>query len=198
MKKCTNCGAVQSNKRNVCIDCGERLGSPISYEEEQMAESVLSEKVEKMAPETDMFFVSLADRIVGVTAIVLTVTLIIMMNVAAGQLKELRRGNTSEQYSISDYGSISEYVHESTARERALDLAGGMAFGGILPSAFSAYMLLFPRVGWTLDTWGYKRWIKFNAEIEPTDTYRNAHRLCGYVLFTIGCIIFAAVIKHMV
>ena len=35
MKKCKKCGALQSDDRSVCLDCGSVLGRPMTEEEEE-------------------------------------------------------------------------------------------------------------------------------------------------------------------
>ena len=38
MKKCKNCGALQSDDKTTCLDCGTLLGRPMTEEEEEAAE----------------------------------------------------------------------------------------------------------------------------------------------------------------
>ena len=44
MKKCKKCGALQSDDRSVCLDCGSVLGRPMTDAEEAAAEEALDDK----------------------------------------------------------------------------------------------------------------------------------------------------------
>ena len=192
MKKCTYCGAVQSDDRKVCIDCGTRLGSPVSKDDEQATERAFSEKVEKLTPETDVFHVSLVNKIIGIAAIALIAALIVTMVITSGKLEALKSEHPVDEFPFSDA------YNATSARKSELNIAGAMAFGGIIMYAFSAFILLLPRVVWALDSARYTRWYKIDADIEPSDLYLIVHKLAGYAFFVIACILFAAAISHLI
>ena len=49
MKKCRQCGAIQSDDRNTCLDCGAVLGRPVPAEEEKRMEEELSDTLYGMS-----------------------------------------------------------------------------------------------------------------------------------------------------
>ena len=65
MKKCKNCGMIQSNDNTVCLDCNSPLVSFLSEDENKQAEVTLKKQVDNLADKTDEFYVSLRDRILG-------------------------------------------------------------------------------------------------------------------------------------
>ena len=80
MKLCKQCGAHKSDERTVCVDCGERLGNPLSSEAEGRLQEELNKKMEKMYHNNDPLHVSIFDKIVGaVSALGLVVTVGLMM-----------------------------------------------------------------------------------------------------------------------
>jgi hypothetical protein len=65
MKICKSCGAIQDNKRFNCIDCGERLGPPLSKEEERKANEKVSETINNLSNKADYFHVRKLDKAVA-------------------------------------------------------------------------------------------------------------------------------------
>ena len=55
MKKCPMCGAIQNDSRSVCIDCGARLGTPMSKEDEVAIDEAMDGKLEEGGAKTDFF-----------------------------------------------------------------------------------------------------------------------------------------------
>lgn len=70
MKKCKNCGAIQNDTHMLCIDCGERLGEPLSKQEEQEVEKEVAKKLKKLSDKKDYFYVSRLDKIVALLLII--------------------------------------------------------------------------------------------------------------------------------
>ena len=55
MKKCTKCGAIQNRSRHYCIDCGEKLGKPLSEAEAFVIEERLDNMLEDMSERAEDF-----------------------------------------------------------------------------------------------------------------------------------------------
>ena len=70
MKICDNCGAYNSDKRKLCVDCGETLGDKISEREEQQIRQNIGAKIEKMYNKKDPLYVSTFDKLVGAVSII--------------------------------------------------------------------------------------------------------------------------------
>lgn len=62
MKKCGECGAIQNNKHFYCIDCNERLGPPLTKEEEKKERDSLNKLINNLSNKADYFYVSKADK----------------------------------------------------------------------------------------------------------------------------------------
>ncbi len=65
MKLCKNCGAIQSDNHANCIDCGERLGLPLSKREEEEQERRISKNIKRLLNRKDYFYISKIDKIVA-------------------------------------------------------------------------------------------------------------------------------------
>jgi hypothetical protein len=65
MKKCASCGALNNDQRSVCVDCGERLGAPLTEEQLHKVQEQLHKTTEKLYQEEDPLHISLLDKIVG-------------------------------------------------------------------------------------------------------------------------------------
>ena len=66
MKVCKSCSAINSDDRSVCVDCGERLGKPLSENEANALEEQTHKNTEKLYNGEDPFHINLFDKIVGV------------------------------------------------------------------------------------------------------------------------------------
>ena len=69
MKICENCGAYNSDSRVFCVDCNSSLGKKISPVQEKKIAEKLDKKMEKMYNSRDPLYVSLFDKIMGISAI---------------------------------------------------------------------------------------------------------------------------------
>lgn len=72
MKICESCGAHNSDSRVFCVDCGTSLGKKISFAQEKKIAEKLDEKMEKMEKmynSRDPLYVSVFDKIMGISAI---------------------------------------------------------------------------------------------------------------------------------
>ncbi len=70
MKTCRKCGAYNSNERQFCVDCAERLGSALSEQEEAVCENDIDTRIDKLYNKTDALYVSVFDKIVGFTSLI--------------------------------------------------------------------------------------------------------------------------------
>ena len=126
MKKCKKCGALQSDDRSVCLDCGTLLGRPMTEAEEAAEEDVLDDRLEAMAERTEDFYVPLRDKIMGIICIIGIVAAFVLMGIAGGEKAE-----PTEELFLG-------------------------AIVSIIFLAFACPMLLFPRFVWNLSTWRYR------------------------------------------
>ena len=86
MKKCKSCGALQKDERTVCIDCGQRLGEPLTKRElkaledglETQLDDGLETQLDEMADRCDDFHVSRFDYVLIALHAVLSVALIVV------------------------------------------------------------------------------------------------------------------------
>lgn len=78
MKKCKSCGALQKDERTVCIDCGQRLGDPLTERELKALEDGLELQLDEMADRCDEFHVSRFDYVLIALHAILSVALIVV------------------------------------------------------------------------------------------------------------------------
>lgn len=78
MKKCKSCGALQKDERTTCIDCGERLGMPLSDSELEAAEEVFQDQLEDMSEKTDDFRVTKVDAALIILHALLTIGITVL------------------------------------------------------------------------------------------------------------------------
>ena len=90
MKKCTRCGALQKDERNVCIDCGQRLGKPLTDSELEALEEGLDSKLEEMCDATDDLRVTKTDKLLILLHILSTVALIVSAIINPGGHEDIR------------------------------------------------------------------------------------------------------------
>ncbi len=69
MKICDKCGAYNSDNRQFCIDCGDKLGDPVSDRERQRAEQSIDANMEKLYNDNDPLHITLFDKICGAAAL---------------------------------------------------------------------------------------------------------------------------------
>ena len=70
MKKCKKCGALQSDEKTTCLDCGTLLGRPMTEEEEEAADELLDDRLDDLSERMQDFYVPLRDKIMGVISII--------------------------------------------------------------------------------------------------------------------------------
>ncbi|MBP3378548.1 MAG: hypothetical protein J6L96_07350 [Clostridia bacterium] len=90
MKKCKSCGALQKDERTVCIDCGQRLGKPLTDSEAEALEEGLDNKLEEMCDATDDLRVTKTDKVLILLHILSTAALIVSAIINPGGHEDIR------------------------------------------------------------------------------------------------------------
>ena len=90
MKVCSKCGAKQQDHRGFCLDCGERLGDPISTEEEKRVRAEMDKALEKLYNRRDPLYVSKWDKLGGLIALLLAIGALTVMLVVGKPLFDIR------------------------------------------------------------------------------------------------------------
>ena len=89
MKKCPKCGAVQSDSRNVCLDCGTLLGRAMTKEETAAHEDALDERLSDLSDRTEDFYVPLRDKVIGIIALAGIIAAIVLLVLATTEKNRL-------------------------------------------------------------------------------------------------------------
>ncbi len=199
MKKCEKCGTVQDDSRFFCIDCGERLGSSMTDEEEASYLEKESKKTEELYERGEPFYVSVADKVLGVFALFAAAAMLFL--IIAG---EVRLQKTAEQYQTPDdappsFTSVGELFSQAADDKYSIlvntpgsvpyDLHRSSAFAIIAlpPLLLSAAYLLIPKLFWRLESLGIR--IRANIvdeDIAPSPLWLLAARILKYGLFALG------------
>ena len=190
MKRCTKCGAIQNDSRHHCIDCGEKLGKPLSEAEALEIEERLGNTLDDMSDRTEDFYVPLRDKIMGVISvfgIVAAIVLLILVgrannemeaSIPDGVIVDRGAGFTT----IISNGEI-DYQYPSADKER-IDNAGISALIALSCFAVAIPMLTIPKVMWFIDTLRYR--IFFNWDTSPSDFALFFRKAITYILFASG------------
>jgi len=209
MKKCKKCGAVQSDDRNTCLDCGAVLGKPVSGEEEARMEDEFSDTLYGMSERTEDFYVSPLERFLGIFSILAAAALIVMLNVIGmwddALEKEAFEAEGYLSYQISNSGTV-YYVTEdgehgvmtgsTGAFERALEGAALAALCGIIFYAGAALFFLCPKLLWQMETLKHRMW--YHGDITPSDFALISYKVMQYLFFAVGCIAALVMIGYLV
>ncbi len=80
MKKCSQCGALQKDERVTCIDCGERLGKPLSNVDEKKIDYEITKKMKKLSAKSDFysFHATVPDKVVAGLLVLIVVAQIVL------------------------------------------------------------------------------------------------------------------------
>ena len=192
MKKCTQCGAIQNDNRHHCIDCGEKLGKPLSKAEAVEIEQKLDNTLDDMSDRTEEFYVPLRDKIMGAISAIGIIAAIILLILVG-------RANNQIEASIPDgvivdrgagfttiiSGGEIDYQYPSAYKER-IDSAGTSALISLFCFAMAIPLLTIPKVMWFLTTLRYR--IFFNWDTTPSDFALFIHKAISYILFASGVI----------
>lgn len=201
MKKCGNCGAVQNDARTVCIDCGERLGRPMSDAEAAQHMSALDKAVEHMTDPSDDFAVPRRDKIMGALALVSIVVLCVLLCVI-GVVEDRYQPEYPKGAALSASGTGAVFFSPGEGvtwvenpyidEQQALEQASLTALCGVLMFAFAAFLMFFPRAVWYLDTSRIRRYI--SGELAPSRAWVVTHKIVQYVAFAVGwCCVIAVI-----
>ena len=191
MKKCKKCGALQSDGRSTCIDCGTALGRPLSEADEELAEALLNDKLDSMAERADDFYVPIRDKIMGVLCIIGIIAAIILINLCGMEKRQIEN-NIPDGVSVTQSGgaiitmsggSAPDYVFPS-ARSNTLDQAQMFAIFSIVGFIGAGPMLFFPKFMWLLDTLKYR--LFYNWDTTPSYFALVMRKAATYILFAIG------------
>lgn len=192
MKKCRKCGALQSDDRTQCVDCGALLGAPMTDAEESHAEAALDDKLDQMAERTEDFYVPLRDKILGVLAILGIIAAIVLLCLVGAEKKEIRDAVPANVQIIQNGSFVTTItspkpssVSYSSARMDALDKSQAAALAALIAFA-AAPMLLVPRLMWNLDTLKYR--LFYNWDTTPSYFALCLRRAATYILFAAGVV----------
>jgi hypothetical protein len=88
MKKCGKCGAIQNNKHFYCIDCNNRLGPPLTDEEEKMETSKIKETINDLSNKADYFYVSKTDKFIVILLVIFSLLHALLILFGANYYRE--------------------------------------------------------------------------------------------------------------
>ena len=197
MKKCDNCGAVQSDDRTVCIDCGNYLDRPLTNAEEERAEAEMDAALAHSLDPTDNFTVPRRDRIMGWIAlggVVICVVLLIIVGVLEGKyqpdypdnMQFLQETANGRIYYDPEKGPVmiaNPYADEALALVRS----AGYAFVALLFFPISAVAFFFPQLMWHMDTARVRRYTW--GELTPNRWWVISNRFTQYSAFAVGWVL---------
>ena len=184
MKKCKHCGAVQSDDNMICMDCSSPLGSSMSEQENEAAESAIKEKVDAMAEHADEFYVSLRDKVMGYACIFFSVVALVLILLASHQYNKL------EPDRITQMGEfiLPDEVAITLPTKRMNQLSDAMTCGliTIITAVFSCLMLLLPRLMWLWDTWKYRAFHGWDTP--PSRLAMLSRKISAYIAWAISVV----------
>jgi len=206
MKKCDNCGAVQSDDRIFCVDCGERLGRPMSKADEEAHDAALSDTLTGMAERTEDFYVNPAARVLGIISIIAAFALAVMLpildyridRIQADYLTQMGAVQLGENSFVVDRGGDSVAMVTGSMRApaaRALESVVSFALIGLICFVMAALFLLIPQVMWWLETLRYRLW--FDADPSPSFYATAVYAVIKYGCFGLGCVMLITVLVNL-
>lgn len=190
MKKCKNCGALQNDDNNTCIDCGAVLGKALSEAEAAEINESLDDKLEGMSERTEDFYVPLRDKIMGVLSAVGIIAAIVLLvlvgrendkinaEIPAGVIVDRGSGFTT----ILSDGEV-EYTYPS-ALKRKLDNVGMSALISLVCLIVALPMLIVPKFMWFIDTLRYRMF--YNWDTTPSYFALVVRKAITYIFFVVG------------
>ena len=196
MKKCSSCGAVQSDSRTVCIDCGARLGAPVSSDEEAAINKATDEKIDRAGEKTELFYTPLVLRIFGFVSAAAVAALVILLCITSSQLGSVKREMNDRMgvLGVVTAGSSSlvfvdgstelSVLFEYSERIDGLEHVSIMALISLVLLIIPTLIFLFPKAIWSLDTWVMRN--AYGVGAEPTLTWITAARVISVILFALG------------
>ena len=184
MKKCKNCGMIQSDDNTVCLDCSSPLGSPMEEAENKKADVAIKKQVDDMVERSDEFYVPLRDKIMGYACIFFSVIAIVLILLANHQYNKLEPDKVTQ---IGDF-TLPDEVLLTLPTQRMNQLSDAQACGliTIITAVFSCLMLLLPRLMWLLDTWKYRAFHGWDTP--PSHLAMLSRRVSAYIAWAISTI----------
>lgn len=190
MKKCIKCGAIQNRSRHYCIDCGEKLGKPLSEAEAFVIEERLDNMLEDMSERAEDFYVPRRNKIMAIMAtvgILAAIVLLILVGKANGRIEDaIPDGVTVDRgsgYVTVIAGGEVNYQYPVSYKER-IDNAGVGVLMALLCLAMAIPLLIFPKAVWWLSTLRYR--LFFNWDAAPSEFALFFYKAITYILFAIG------------
>ncbi len=208
MKKCKKCGALQSDDRATCLDCGAVLGKPLSEAEEYAEDVSLHGQLDDLSEKAEDFHVSAVDKIFGITAIVACAVLIVMLNIVGVRTAEynsqipdnvmISTGNvftTIMGPGGDDYDNSVSAAQNILRKTDYLSVTGGYALVGLICFIASALLLLIPKVVWYFETARYR--IRFSSDPSPSYYAMTVYKIMKYALFAAGAVLLATTVFRL-
>ncbi len=188
MKKCKECGAIQSNGR-VCRDCGARLGKPMSPAEEAEANKALGQKISDLVERSDDFYVPIYDKIMGILCIVGIIVAIVLFGLAAKEMSLIDGQIPDNVHILIEISSSSAAEEYSTLLSRMDALGNAIKFSliSIVILACTCLVLLAPKFMWSLGTLKYRLFYEWDTP--PSYVVLTFWKIGTYILFIIGIIV---------
>ena len=205
MKICSSCGAVQSDERTTCVDCGAFLGDEVPPGFEKAVEKDISKTISKLNDRSDPLGVSVVDRIIGVLSIVLAAVMIasaVYATVALARLEELAKsfeqtpevGESAVAY--YDGSAVFIYIGAEKAPEQRLEQARTAAVLSALILLAAAAEALLPGLFWGI--YRFRVSIRADGEISPGGWYKATRKAACWIFFAIGCTAAAEAIIRLI
>ena len=202
MKKCRKCGALQSDDRNTCLDCGAVLGRPMSDEDEELINDTISEYISDVSEKTEDFHVPVIDKILGVISIVGLVTCLILLAILRVQIGEEKAQNPhySDGFVIVENDDGTAGISTGpwiSAKIEHLEESAIFSLFGIFLYFIAALFMLFPRVAWYLETLRYRLWFH---DCDPSPSYFAlvCAKVLRYSCFVIASVFLTTVIIRII
>lgn len=184
MKKCKNCGMIQSDDNTVCLDCSSPLGSSMEEAENKKAEGELKKQVDDLVEGSDEFYVPLRDKVMGYACIFFSVVAIVLILLANHQYNKLEPSRVTQmgEFILPDEVVITL----PTQRMNQLRDAQTCGLITIITAVFSCLMLLLPRFMWLWDTWKYRAFHGWDTP--PSRLAMLSRKISAYIAWAISVV----------
>ncbi len=205
MKKCQKCGAIQSDDRTLCVDCGGLLGKPMSAQEQAKAEETLSETVSGMAQRTEDFCVTTRARVLGIVSIAAAAALVFLffhimhtLDLLQSEIPDgvvLMEGGGAVTVIGSGENGDMEQARLSLMMQESLQATLWWSILGLFCFILTALYLLVPKAMWYLSTVRYRLWF---GEVPPPSGFALAvGKIITYACFAVGAFSLVTVLWRM-
>ena len=196
MKRCSSCGAVQSDSRTVCIDCGARLGAPVSSDEEAAINEATLDKIDRAGERTELFYTPLILRIFGFVSAAAMAALVILLCITSSRAGSVRREmedrmdalgvvtDGSGDIVFADGSTEHSVLLEYPEKIDELEEISMAALGSLVLLIIPTLIFLFPKAIWSLDTLVMRN--VYGVGAEPTFIWVTAARVVSVIMFALG------------